>query len=174
MDVDDVPRTALAKKREMAEYLGKMVSGPDDTAALPLNNVLKDYRVRAGLTQVKLAKLADTSGQQIGRFESGSRNITRQWAERLAPHLKCDAVDLVFGDQEAKPPEFFAKLIIDYDLMEKSVRTSIEAVRNLPQELDASIMAKLIITVYQRAIDGGTDEQLQQTCEDIIKYQSLP
>jgi len=139
-----------------------VVSEPIGAGALPLNSGLKDYRVRAGLSQVQLAKLVDTTGQQIGRLEKGGRKLTRQWADRLAPHLKCEAVDLVFEDHG-----------IDYGLMEKSVKISIEEVRILPQELEASIMAKLIITVYQRAIDGGTDEQLQQTCEDIIKYQSL-
>lgn len=59
---------------------------------------LKTLREAAGLTQAELADLANTSQPQIKRLESGDRELTRTWAERLAPHLNTTAVKLLFPD----------------------------------------------------------------------------
>jgi phage repressor protein C with HTH and peptisase S24 domain len=59
---------------------------------------LKTLREAVGLTQAQLAELADTSQPQIKRLESGERELTRTWAERLAPHLGTTAVRLLFPD----------------------------------------------------------------------------
>lgn len=42
----------------------------------------------AGLTQAGLGELVGTTQVQIGRLEAGKRKLTKEWAERLAPHLK--------------------------------------------------------------------------------------
>ena len=59
-------------------------------------NRLKIFRERAGLSQLALADLANTSGVQIGRLEKASRKLTVEWADRLAPHLNCRAIDLLY------------------------------------------------------------------------------
>lgn len=41
----------------------------------------------AGLTQDQLGEMAGTSQVQIGRLERGERKLTKEWADRLAPHL---------------------------------------------------------------------------------------
>lgn len=53
-------------------------------------------RSRHGLTQQQLAELAGTSQPQIKRLESGERKLTKEWALRLAPHLKTTAEALLF------------------------------------------------------------------------------
>ena len=50
-------------------------------------NHLRHYRERKGLSQPQLAKLAETSVQNISRLERGDRQLTKPWAEKLAPHL---------------------------------------------------------------------------------------
>lgn len=61
------------------------------------------------MTQGALAELAGTSQPQIRRLEAGERKLTKEWAERLAPHLNCSAEDLMFGARRAAldsfPPE---------------------------------------------------------------------
>lgn len=42
----------------------------------------------SGLSQEALAELVGTTQVQIGRLEAGKRKLTKEWAERLAPHLK--------------------------------------------------------------------------------------
>lgn len=60
---------------------------------------LTELREAAELTQKQLAKLAKTSQPQINRLETGERELTKPWAERLAPALKVSARDILF------PPE---------------------------------------------------------------------
>lgn len=61
-------------------------------------NSLREAREAAGLTQARLAELARTSQPQIKRLEAGDRKLTREWAERLAPHLKLSPQKLMFGE----------------------------------------------------------------------------
>lgn len=60
---------------------------------------LRKAREKTGLSQEKLADKAGTSRQQISRLEKDARKLTRDWAERLAPHLAMSAVDLEYADQ---------------------------------------------------------------------------
>ena len=62
-------------------------------------SVLKDLRARAGLSQAQLAALANTSQPQIKRLEDGERKLTREWAERLAPHLGVTPDQIVFPEE---------------------------------------------------------------------------
>ena len=57
-------------------------------------------RDRRGISQAMLAELAHTSQPQIARLENGLRKMTKEWAERLAPHLGVSALDLLFGDDD--------------------------------------------------------------------------
>jgi phage repressor protein C with HTH and peptisase S24 domain len=59
---------------------------------------LKNLREANGFSQAELAKKAKTSQPQINRLETGERELTRTWAERLAPHLGTTAMRLMFPD----------------------------------------------------------------------------
>lgn len=56
-------------------------------------------RAERGLSRPKLAALAGTSPQQIERLEKGMREMTRIWADRLAPHLGVSPEFLVFSTE---------------------------------------------------------------------------
>ncbi len=60
-------------------------------------NWLKHYLERAGMSGNELAKLADTSRQQISKLTNDQRTLSKTWAERLAPWLKISPQDLMFG-----------------------------------------------------------------------------
>lgn len=62
-------------------------------------NSLKKLRVDAGLSQAALADLAGTTQPQIQRLEKSKRGLTKDWAERLAPHLKVDPQEILFPEQ---------------------------------------------------------------------------
>lgn len=53
---------------------------------------------QAGLTQARLATLVGTTQPQIFRLLKGKRELTRDWAIKLAPHLHLSANELMFGD----------------------------------------------------------------------------
>ncbi len=61
-------------------------------------STLSRLRMKAGLSQSELAKLLDTSQAQISRLEKGDRGLSRDWALKLAPHLKTNPTALMFGD----------------------------------------------------------------------------
>jgi len=67
---------------------------------------LKEIREKKGLSQAKLAQLAGTSQPQIKRLEDGERKLTREWAERLAPHLEVAPERILFpnGMPVGAPP----------------------------------------------------------------------
>lgn len=59
-------------------------------------SMIRDLRKQNGLTQQQLADLAGTSQPQIKRLEKGQRTLSKEWAERLAPHLRVTAEHLMF------------------------------------------------------------------------------
>lgn len=60
-----------------------------------MDNRIKKWRKKRGLTMHALAKEMGTSQQQIDRLEKGKRRLTVDWMERLSRALQCDIVDLV-------------------------------------------------------------------------------
>lgn len=63
---------------------------------------LRDLRLKMELSQQGLADLVGTSQPQIKRLEDGTRKLTKEWAERLAPALQTTAEALMFGGEGAK------------------------------------------------------------------------
>lgn len=62
-------------------------------------NRLREFREARKLSQARLGDLAGTSSQQIDRLEKAQRKLTVQWAEKLAPHLGVEPLD-IFTDGE--------------------------------------------------------------------------
>lgn len=57
-------------------------------AAKPSANHLRAWREYRGLTQAQLAELVDTTDNVISMLESGDRQLSPKWLNRLAPALK--------------------------------------------------------------------------------------
>lgn len=66
-------------------------------------SMIRSLREARGLTQAQLAELAATSQPQIRRLEAGERQLSKEWAQRLAPHLGVAAAQLMFGEDFAGP-----------------------------------------------------------------------
>lgn len=64
-------------------------------------SVLRKLREASGLSQLKLAELADTTQATIARLEKGDRKLSMKWAEALAPHLGVDPQAIMFPDQSS-------------------------------------------------------------------------
>src|SRR5690606_15686902 len=58
---------------------------------------LRKIRESLGLSQATLAAMVNTSQPQILRLENGTRKLTKDWAERLAPALQTTPEALMFG-----------------------------------------------------------------------------
>lgn len=73
-------------------------------------NEIRRLREEKDLSQAQLAELVGTSQPQIKRLEDGARKLTKEWAERIAPHLNVSAEHLLFPDKAAK-----LKLVDSFD-----------------------------------------------------------
>lgn len=60
--------------------------------------MIKELREKLKLSQADLAEAVGTSQPQIKRLEAGDRKLTKEWAERLSPHLGVAAESLMFGN----------------------------------------------------------------------------
>lgn len=62
-------------------------------------SMLQRLREEKGLSQTELARLVGTSQPQINRLEKSQRTLSKDWAERLSPHLGIPAERLLFPVQ---------------------------------------------------------------------------
>lgn len=108
--------------------------------------MIKQLREKFDLSQERLADLVGTSQPQIKRLESGERKLTKEWAERIAPHLRTSAEVILFGDPPQNDPSRSPKVTTSNDISEKP-----NAVVGLPV-LDSG----RLIPVYGQAV-GGID-----------------
>ncbi|MFZ5704934.1 MAG: helix-turn-helix transcriptional regulator [Pseudomonadota bacterium] len=59
------------------------------------DNRIREFRKKAGLTQAELGKAVGLHQTQIGNLENGTRELTFEWARRIADALDCLLVDLL-------------------------------------------------------------------------------
>lgn len=66
-------------------------------------NRIRDIRKTKGMTLAQLAEACDppTTAQTIGRLETGMRNLSLKWMERIAAALEIDPEMLVRSDETA-------------------------------------------------------------------------
>lgn len=94
-----------------------------------MENKLKEIREARGYSQAKLAELAGTSQQQIGKLEKGERKLSPEWQIRLSKALNCRPVDLM-------PEEFQSTITLT-----KKEEAFLEMFRNLSEREQDGIMA---------------------------------
>ena len=68
-------------------------------------NRIRDIRKEKGLTLADLAEACDppTTAQTIGRLETGMRNLSLKWMDRIAAALKVDPEMLVRSERAGHP-----------------------------------------------------------------------
>ena len=60
-----------------------------------MENRIKELREERNLSQYDLAERAETTAQQIGRLEKGTRKLTVEWLTRLSKALVVDPEDIL-------------------------------------------------------------------------------
>jgi phage repressor protein C with HTH and peptisase S24 domain len=81
-------RKMLRRKRKSARRAPPMS---------PLAAAMKEAR----MSMAALARHSKTSRQQVQRLVKGGRKLSKEWAERFAPHLGTTAAQLMFGPRTA-------------------------------------------------------------------------
>ena len=77
-------------------------------------NRIRDIRKQKGMTLADLAEACDppTTPQTVGRLETGMRNLSLKWMERIAAALDVEA-DMLVRSERARHPQIVAKLAKD-------------------------------------------------------------
>lgn len=67
-------------------------------------NRIQELRLAKGWSQAELAQAVGTTGQQIGRLEAGTRKLTVEWMQLIAPALGVNMVDLMSSSAQNYVP----------------------------------------------------------------------
>ncbi len=112
-----------------------------------MNNRIKHFRKKVGMSQVKLAEMANTSPQQISHLEQGMRRLTYDWAERLARVLKVHPADLFVESPNAStlPISDSAKHI-----MAEGVMVLLDHMRRANNATPPLIMHRRFLQAFER------------------------
>lgn len=102
-----------------------------------MQNRIREHRERLGWSQEKLARLTDTSTQQISRLEKSQRRLADDWLKRLAAAMGVSKADLLTDAlvTSSAPPR-------ESDLIEDDTeRTLLDFWRRLTPEAQDVILA---------------------------------
>lgn len=109
-------------------------------------NMIKELREKIDISQAALAELVGTSQPQIKRLENGERKLTKEWAEKIAPHLNTTPEGLMFGVGTETPVNDVPKSDINAPIFDPPNATIRDRVEGLGRR----------IPVYGQAV-GGVD-----------------
>ncbi|MEL1249936.1 helix-turn-helix domain-containing protein [Aurantiacibacter gilvus] len=126
-------------------------------------NRIRDIRKQKGMTlaEVALACNPSTTAQTIGRLETGTRNLSLAWMNRIGAALGVDPETLVKSD-DVQPPQVIAKLTESGAESLSSPRDAI-----LPTELvDGSALVCLSIETSQGEYRGGDQLWMRQVAPE--------
>lgn len=110
-------------------------------------SMIKELREKLKLSQSDLAEAVGTSQPQIKRLEAGERKLTKEWAERISPHLGVAPEALLFGRPNS-----------DESIKVNSPSTALQRSIELPNAIIRDKVEGLgrKIPVYGQAV-GGVD-----------------
>jgi len=128
-----------------------------------LHQLCKDLDISAK----KLADSIGVSRQTVSQWQKGEMTPNSVMLMRLCSTLRTSPEYIMIGEHRSSQTD------IDLELLERAARISIEKCRKLNFGVEPELMAKIITTVYERALDGGDEEQLHNTGADIINFTKL-
>jgi phage repressor protein C with HTH and peptisase S24 domain len=74
---------------------------PKTARKMELQGPLAAAMKESAISMAELARQSKTSRQQVQRLVKGGRKLSKEWAERFAPHLATTAAQLMFGPRIA-------------------------------------------------------------------------
>ena len=126
-------------------------------------NRIRDVRKEKGVTLAEVAAACDppTTAQTIGRLETGMRNLSLDWMNRIAAALGVEPEMLLKGS-EAAQPQIVARLT---DAGAEALTARRDAI--LPTDLDAgATLVCLTVEVSQGEYRAGDQLWLRQLSPD--------
>jgi len=118
---------------------------------------LKELRELRHLSQAQLAALAGTSQPQIKRLESGERKLTKEWADRLAPHLGVRPEEILFPSEG----RILAKVASDTPIEPRipvAPHPNVDLSKAEPLPASQRFGGPRDVPVYGTAVGGGDED----------------
>ena len=119
-------------------------------------NRLRIVREMKKKTLEEVGEAMGTTRATIQRFETGGRNISLAWLERLADYYGVNIAELVTDDFDGQ---------IDSVLLEEVVGYALERCRH--EKVDGKTLAKVIAITYARCQKAQEDEKTGQIKEKV-------
>lgn len=106
------------------------------------DNRIRELRKQAGLTQGELGERVGLHQTQIGNLENGGRNLTFEWARRIAKALDVRLADLLneednpdrLSDDERKLIHSFREASVEQRELVRRVAEPVQEYRAAPAE----------------------------------------
>ena len=128
---------------------------------------LVSLRKSQDLNAAQVAREIGLTRQTVSLWEKGKINFSAVVLFKLAKVLRTSPEYIMLGEHKKISSG------VDLELLERAARISIEETRKINFGADPALMAKIITTVYERALDGGDEEQLHNTGTDVINFTKL-
>ncbi len=106
-----------------------------DSLRVRLGAALQRERLRRGLSQAQLAKLANLSLKYIGEIERGEANPTMDALEQLATALQWNPLELSLRDQDRLPESVRTLVLAELVHIQQLVETAIGWLQRLDKAL---------------------------------------
>ena len=128
---------------------------------------LVSLRKSQDLNAAQVARQIGLTRQTVSLWEKGKINFSAVVLFKLAKVLRASPEYIMLGEHKKSSTG------VDLELLERAARISIEEARVINFGADPALMAKIIATVYERALNGGDDDQLHNTGADVITFEKL-
>jgi transcriptional regulator with XRE-family HTH domain len=115
-----------------------------------MSNRIRQQRERRGWSQEQLAAAAGTSPQTVSRLETGARQITERWLNRLSVALGCAPADLL--PETARVPRTDPS-VRDFNKLDQTERMLIDFWRSLPadsQDIVIEAVTRMAVETIRR------------------------
>lgn len=118
-------------------------------------NRIRDIRKAKGMTLADVAEACDppTTAQTIGRLETGMRNLSTKWMDRIAAALAIDPQTLVRAE-DSEPAQIVAQLT---ETGPEALKTPRDALAPAELTSDAKM---LVLTIHASAGEYRSGDQL--------------
>jgi len=130
----------------------------------PENNIRK-MRSDAGLTLGQLAERIhpETSGDMIRKIETGERELTLGWMNKISTALRCKPFDLVNKEEPEEEKIFKA----DDDLMERAAQAITKAIASSKKKYTLAEAMVATVKLYNHVLEYRQKGEVIEPSESI-------
>ncbi len=86
-NLEKLKRKRIARQNVLTSSVAKRTKNPLSGRSMEVGRKIKESRISAGLTQLKLAGIVGTSQEAIAKIEAGRHNLTLRNLEKITKAL---------------------------------------------------------------------------------------